>query len=142
MERLAELPGSFWGTPSPKVTDSQDDNFGLICEGSTNSAPISGVTSARLRSRYQSTIAISENTKMIVEMALISGVMPRRSRPQISRGSVLSRPIRKKLTATSSMEEREDQARLCEREPEVRAPRDGARAGRFGLPLSRAARTI
>jgi hypothetical protein len=36
---------------------------------------------------------------MMVEMALISGVMPRRSRPQISSGSVLSRPIRKKLTA-------------------------------------------
>src|ERR1017187_4309193 len=83
---------------------AQDDNFGLICEGSTNSAPISGVTSARVRSLYQNTIAISENTKMMVEMALISGVMPRRSRPQISSGSVLSRPIRKKLTAISSME--------------------------------------
>ena len=41
---------------------------------------------------------------MMVEMALISGVMPRRRRPQISSGSVLSRPIRKKLTAISSME--------------------------------------
>ncbi len=41
---------------------------------------------------------------MMVDIALISGVMPRRRRPQISSGSVLSRPIRKKLTAISSME--------------------------------------
>ena len=45
---------------------------------------------------------VSENIKMIVEMALISGVMPRRNRDQISSGKVLSRPIRKKLTAISS----------------------------------------
>src|SRR5437868_4666006 len=37
-------------------------------------------------------------------MALISGVMPRRRRDQISRGRVLSRPIRKKLTAISSID--------------------------------------
>ena len=42
--------------------------------------------------------------QMMVEMALISGVMPRRRRPQISRDRVLSRPIRKKLTAISSTE--------------------------------------
>src|SRR6185312_9430567 len=55
-------------------------------------------------SLYQVTIAASEKTKMMVDMALISGVMPRRRRPQISSGKVLSRPIRKKLTAISSME--------------------------------------
>ncbi len=60
--------------------------------------------SPRTRRRYQNTIATSENTKMIVETALISGVMPRRSRPQISSGRVLSRPMRKKLTAISSIE--------------------------------------
>jgi len=69
-----------------------------------SSAPISAVTSPRVRSRYQKTIATRENKKMIVEIALISGVIPRRSRPQISSGKVLSRPIRKKLTAISSIE--------------------------------------
>ena len=43
-----------------------------------------------------------EKTRISVEIALISGVMPRRRRDQISSGSVLSRPIRKKLTAISS----------------------------------------
>ncbi len=47
---------------------------------------------------------MSEKTKMMVEIALISGVMPRRRRPQISSGNVLSRPIRKKLTAISSID--------------------------------------
>ena len=60
--------------------------------------------SALARSRYQTTIVTSENTKIIVEIALISGVIPRRKRPQISKGSVLSRPIRKKLTAISSID--------------------------------------
>ena len=41
---------------------------------------------------------------MIVETALISGVMPRRRRDQISSGNVLLRPMRKKLTAISSRE--------------------------------------
>ena len=50
------------------------------------------------------TISATETAKISVEMALISGVMPRRRRPQISRGRVLSRPIRKKVTAISSME--------------------------------------
>src|SRR5580700_2485732 len=68
------------------------------------SVPASAPPSARMRKRYQSTIATSENTKMTVETALISGVMPRRSRPQISSGSVLSRPIKKKLTAISSID--------------------------------------
>src|ERR1700730_8465994 len=54
--------------------------------------------------RYHKTMAHNEKTKIIVETALISGVMPRRSRPQISNGKVLSRPIRKKLTAISSIE--------------------------------------
>ena len=53
------------------------------------------LTSAPALSRYQVTIAASEKIKMMVEIALISGVMPRRKRPQISSGSVLSRPIRK-----------------------------------------------
>ena len=71
---------------------------------STSSAPTSALPSARTRSRYQTTIVTSENTKMMVDTALISGVMPRRRRPQISSGRVLSRPIRKKLTAISSIE--------------------------------------
>src|SRR5207237_673740 len=70
----------------------------------TSSAAISTLPSALARSRYQVMIAANEKTKMILEMALISGVMPRRKRPQISRGSVLSRPIRKKLTAISSID--------------------------------------
>ena len=37
-------------------------------------------------------------------MALISGVMPRRRRAQISSGRVLSRPMRKNVTAISSIE--------------------------------------
>src|SRR5208282_6336777 len=83
---------------------AQDDNLELIYDVSTDAAPISGVASAPVRRRYQNTIASSENIKMMVEIALISGVMPRRNRPQISSGSVLSRPIRKKLTAISSMD--------------------------------------
>src|SRR5215831_3501415 len=71
---------------------------------STNSVAICGDPCARRRSRYQSMMAAREKTKMMVEMALISGVMPRRNRPQISSGRVLSRPIRKKLTAISSIE--------------------------------------
>src|SRR5580700_5527522 len=72
--------------------------------GSISSAAVSGDPSVPRRNRYQRTMAASEKTKMMVEMALISGVMPRRRRPQISSGNVLSRPIRKKLTAISSME--------------------------------------
>src|SRR5262245_42790825 len=71
---------------------------------SSSSAVNSGCFSARVLSRYQMMMATKEKTKMMVEMALISGVMPRRRRPQISRGSVLSRPMRKKLTAISSIE--------------------------------------
>src|SRR5713226_6974997 len=58
----------------------------------------------RVRRWYQTVIRMMETTRMRVEIALISGVMPRRRRPQISRGSVLSLPIRKKVTAISSME--------------------------------------
>src|SRR5216683_1565856 len=54
--------------------------------------------------RYQMTMRPTERAKIRVETALISGVMPRRRRPQISSGKVLSRPIRKKVTAISSME--------------------------------------
>src|SRR5579862_3834143 len=68
------------------------------------SAPTSARPSARTRNLYHSTMATSENTKMMAETALISGVMPRRNLPQISSGNVLSRPIRKKLTAISSIE--------------------------------------
>ena len=39
--------------------------------------------------------AIREKTKMMLEMALIYSVIPRRNRAQISSGSVLSRPMRK-----------------------------------------------
>src|ERR1700682_3602749 len=54
--------------------------------------------------RYQITIKITETRKISVEMAFISGVIPRRRRPQISSGKVFSRPIRKKETAISSMD--------------------------------------
>src|SRR5438552_3481423 len=57
-----------------------------------------------VRTREQMTMRATETAKISVETALISGVMPRRRRPQISSGKVLSRPIRKKLTAISSME--------------------------------------
>src|SRR5438309_4672763 len=50
------------------------------------------------------TRSATDETKMSVEIALISGVMPRRRRAQISRGKVLSRPIRKNVTAISSIE--------------------------------------
>jgi len=36
------------------------------------------------RSRYHALIVTIENAKMIVDIALISGVLPRRSRDQIS----------------------------------------------------------
>ena len=39
---------------------------------------------------------------MIAAAALTSGVMPRRSRPQIWSGRVFCRPMRKKVTAISS----------------------------------------
>src|ERR1700730_359315 len=90
--------------------DNKFDEVPAVCThnvvpptDSTTSMPAS-VPRSRMRKRYQTTIATNENTKIIVETALISGVIPRRNRPQISRGSVLSRPIRKKLTAISSME--------------------------------------
>src|SRR6266496_5648839 len=51
---------------------------------STSSAAISTLPSALARSRYQVTIAANEKTKMIVEMALIAGVMPRRSEEHTS----------------------------------------------------------
>src|SRR6266404_6484698 len=60
--------------------------------------------SPRVRIRYQIMIVNNENTKMIVDTALISGVMPRRRRDHISNGKVFSRPTRKKLTAISSIE--------------------------------------
>src|ERR1700675_3624001 len=53
---------------------------------------------------YQTKIKMTETAKISVEMALISGVMPRRRRAQISRGGGLSRPIKKKVTAISSIE--------------------------------------
>ncbi len=92
------------GQQSAQVLCFAQDDKGSCELLSLNSAPTSALPSARIRRRYQSTIVTSENIKMMVETALISGVMPRRRRPQISRGSVLSRPIRKKLTAISSIE--------------------------------------
>src|SRR6516162_9706185 len=71
---------------------------------SISSAALAVVPSSLVRSRYQTRIMMSEKKKIKVEMALISGVIPRRSRDQISSGKVLSRPRRKKLTAISSME--------------------------------------
>ena len=76
------------------VTASQD-GIGVVA------IPISSDFGRR---RYHVTMAARENTNMIVEIALISGVMPRRRRPHISSGRVLSRPMRKKLTAISSIE--------------------------------------
>src|SRR5207247_9537665 len=70
----------------------------------TSSAAISPLPSALARSRYQVTIAANEKTKMTLAMALISGVMPRRKRAQISRGSVLSVPMRQDMKASVSME--------------------------------------
>src|SRR5271156_3228597 len=58
----------------------------------------------RIRIRYQMMMSATETAKISVETALISGVMPRRKRPQISSGRVLSRPMRKKVTAISSIE--------------------------------------
>src|SRR5271156_3053009 len=68
----------------------------------TSGAADSSVRCKRVRRRYHSKIMPMEKTRISVEMALISGVMPRRRRDQISRGKVLLRPIRKKLTAISS----------------------------------------
>src|SRR5581483_247023 len=70
----------------------------------TSSVATSTCPSDAVRRRYHTRIAHKENRNMMVEIALISGVIPRRKRPQISSGRVLSRPIRKKLTAISSME--------------------------------------
>ena len=69
-----------------------------------------------------------------MEMALISGVMPRRRRDQISSGRVLSRPMRKKLTAISSSESvKISKAGSDQRDAEVRK-RDAPE----GFPMIRA----
>src|SRR5882757_7476960 len=47
--------------------------------------------SPRVRMRYHRTMVNSEKTKMIDDTALISGVIPRRKRDQISKGKVFSR---------------------------------------------------
>src|SRR5262249_29689205 len=60
--------------------------------------------SDRVRRWYQTTIRTTETRRIRVDTALISGVMPRRSRPQIAAGRVESRPYRKKVTAISSIE--------------------------------------
>src|SRR3954467_11864293 len=97
--RIITGPGSLvgmgTGVQGTGSVDSAQDESG---------ADVRPTSSDLARKRYQVTMAASEKTKMMVEMALISGVMPRRSRPQISRGRVLSRPIRKKLTAISSID--------------------------------------
>jgi hypothetical protein len=80
----------------------------------------SGSELARARRRYQVTIAASEKTKMMVEMALISGVMPRRRRPQISSGRVLSRSDQEKADSDFVHGESEDQQSCADdREPQV-----------------------
>src|SRR6202012_358883 len=57
-----------------------------------------------LISRCDRKIVPTEKRKMRVAMAFISGVAPRRRRDQISIGSVFSRPIRKNVTAISSID--------------------------------------
>src|ERR1700735_1137410 len=72
-------------------------------EGSkTAAAGDSPACCVRVRSLYQIRIVPMENKRIRVEMALISGVIPRRRRDHISSGNVLSRPMRKKVTAISS----------------------------------------
>ena len=58
----------------------------------------------RVVSHCDRKMVMTENKKIRVAMAFISGVAPRRRRDQISRGSVFSLPMRKKVTAISSME--------------------------------------
>src|SRR5262249_5242745 len=63
---------------------------------STQGAVRAGLYSSavlRVRRRYQMTMRATEAAKISVEIALISGVIPRRRRPQISSGRVLSRPM-------------------------------------------------
>src|SRR5437762_2876909 len=55
------------------------------------------------------TIKATETAKISADTALISGVMPRRRRPQISSGKVLSLPVRKKVTAISSIDSGKNQ---------------------------------
>src|ERR1700761_4467642 len=60
-------------------------------------------TSLPVMSHCDRKIIPTENAKMSVAIAFISGVAPRRRRDQISSGSVFSLPIRKKVTAISSI---------------------------------------
>src|SRR5579863_7128564 len=97
-DELDEIPAISAGEVSVRPVSVQS------ISAQTSPPSAASLVSPRTRKRYQNTMATNEKTKIIVETALISGVMPRRSRPQISRGSVLSRPMRKKLTAISSIE--------------------------------------
>src|SRR4029077_10142865 len=91
-DELDEVPACWCHARSPSSV-----------EGSSAAAP-SSVFRLRARRWYHSTMSPIEKTRITVEMALISGVMPRLSRDQISSGNVFSRPIKKKLTAISSIE--------------------------------------
>jgi hypothetical protein len=53
-------------------------------------------------SRGQTTVTPIDRRKMMVAAALTTGVIPRRSKPQICSGRVFRRPTKKKVTAISS----------------------------------------
>src|SRR3984885_11021407 len=67
-------------------------------------SPTHRLVTSRVISHCDRKMVITENKKIRVAMAFISGVAPRRSRDQISSGSVFSLPIRKKVTAISSID--------------------------------------
>src|SRR5713101_2102056 len=91
-DKLQEIPATGSHSASPSSGEGS--------KGATGSS----ACALRVRRRYQINMVLIEKSRINVAMALISGVIPRRSRDQISSGSVLSRPIRKKLTAISSSE--------------------------------------
>src|ERR1700689_5849816 len=88
--KFQKLPARFHHAVSPSI------------DAGTSGARASSACCKRVLRRYHNKIMAMEKTRISVEMALISGVIPRRKRDQISSGSVLARPIKKKLTAISS----------------------------------------
>src|SRR5580700_11839299 len=93
-DKLQEIPSTIGHYVSP----SRDEGNKAVAVWTSRASCV------RVRSRYQISIVAMENKRIRVEMAFISGVIPRRRRDQISSGRVLSRPIRKKVTAISSSE--------------------------------------
>src|ERR1700690_1923522 len=84
---IDRAPGGYGSCPNElDEVPAIGAHFDPPSDVSSNSMPTSAPPSARTRRRYQTTIVISENTKMMVDTALISGVMPRRRRPQIYSG--------------------------------------------------------